>query len=552
VIYFSGFTSCRPCYVELRARLARECQPWIFAKMVPMTSADAAQTQTLGALQRDETEALENVMTASAERRDLLPVTLAALGDAPTQHIQVALAGALNALQCAPGQISPAIDALTRLVVREATNADLFQQVLQTVSGLTELAEDQREGYLERLVKPFTATRASDEKLAVLRMMYPELGPRGRRDAIRAHRLDGVPQKHLIAIARIATDDPCPPLYDGEEVDLLAALWRDPVVQARLGWSSWRDVLAAPLVKSWDNAQIKFVVHLADLDDTLADQMFDELMRGETPSAESHVNAVAQIVAERTGWAAQRLLSASPPTSDLALSALAKIAVNLVADLDPDTLLQIIDWLRPVRPENPRAVWPTQFVLAAGDLETHRLLCAQLRSAAPVPAVVIGVIHSVFYHTPLDVLASLANDLRGLVDGIRPRANSPATEKLRIHARLEGRLAESDAEAGRWIEQQIVEGTSPAVAGTVTKDNRRRPPGRVAEINDNVGRNVAPHAAHGCSRTADRATARHVRARNQIPRHTDAYGHRPDAHSRGQPRGQQVAPFAPRPHDQNR
>ncbi len=465
----SGSGNLWPVLTSLLMQLRSFDDYMIVAKMVPMTSADAAQTQTLGALQRDETQALENVMTALAERRDLLPVALAALGDAPAQHIQVALAGALNALQCASGQVSPAIDALTRLVVREATNADLFQQVLQTVSGLIELAEDQREGYLERLVKPFTATRASDEKLAVLRMMYPELGPRGRRDAIRAHRLDGVPEKHLIAIARIATDYPCPPIDDGEQVDLLAALRRDPVGQARFGWSSWRDVLATPLIKGWDNAQIKFVVHLADLDDTLADQMFDELMRGETLSAESHVNAVAQIVAERTGWAAERLLSGNPPTADVALSALAKIAVNLAAGLDPDTLLQMIDWLRPVRPENPRAVWPTQFVLAAGDLEAHRLLCAQLRSADPEPAVLIGVIHSVFYHTPLDVLASLANDLRGVVDEIRPRANSPATEKLRIRARLEGRLAESDADARRWIEQQIVEGTSPAVAGTVAK-----------------------------------------------------------------------------------
>ena len=65
----------------------------VVAKMVQMTSADTAPAQTLGALQRDETQALENVMTALAERRDLLPVALAALGDAPAQRIQVVSPG---------------------------------------------------------------------------------------------------------------------------------------------------------------------------------------------------------------------------------------------------------------------------------------------------------------------------------------------------------------------------------------------------------------------------------------------------------------------------
>jgi hypothetical protein len=465
----SGSGNLWPVLASLLLQIRSFDNYQVAARLIPMTSADAVQTQTLGALQRDEAKALETVMTALAKQRDLLPVALAALGDAPAQHIQVALTAALNALRSPPRQVSQAIDALTRLVVREATNADLFQEALQAVSALTELAEDQREGYLERLVKPFTATRASDEKLTVLRMMYPELGARARRDAIRAHRLDGVPEKHVIAIARIALDCPCPPIDDGEQVDLLATLWRNPVERARLGWSSWRDVLAAPLRKGWDNAQIKFVVHLADLDNTLVDQMFDELMSGKSLSPESHVNAVAQIVAERTGWAAERLLSGRPPTADVALNALAKIAVNFAACLDHATLLQMIDWLRPVRPKNPRTVWPTQFVLAAGDLETHRLLCAQLRSANPEPAVLIGVVQSIFYHTPLRVLTPLANDLRGLVDEIRPRANSPATEKLRIRARLEGRLAESDTDSRGWIQQQIVEGTSPSVAGTVAK-----------------------------------------------------------------------------------
>jgi len=46
VIYFSGFTSCRPCYVELRARLALNASHGFSPKWSD-DQRDAAQTQTL-------------------------------------------------------------------------------------------------------------------------------------------------------------------------------------------------------------------------------------------------------------------------------------------------------------------------------------------------------------------------------------------------------------------------------------------------------------------------------------------------------------------------
>lgn len=462
------------------------------ARKVPLTSADAVQTQTLGALQRDEPEALETLITGLAEQRELLLMTLPVLGDAPAQHIPVAVAGALDALRpdpsrpsrVLPKQASRAVDALSRLVPREATSADLFHEALLAVSALTKLTDGQRHGYLERLVKPFTTVRGADEKLAVLRATYPQLGPLGRRDAIRAHRLAGIPEKDFVSIARITMDYVCPPLNDREQVDLMATLWRDPEERARLGWSSWRDVLADPMKKDWDNAQVKFVVHLANLDSSLAEELFDELMRGKSKSPEPHVNAVAQVVAERARWAAERLLSRKPPQTVLALNAVAKIGPDFAAGLDHATRLRMIDWLRSARPRNPRAVWPTQFILAAADLDTHRLLLEQLQSAQPEPTVLIGVIQSISHLTPLHALASLAADIRELVNAIKPRANSPATEKLRIRARLEGRLAESDADARLWIQQQIVAGTSPSVAGTVVKTladtHPNGPPGSMA------------------------------------------------------------------------
>jgi hypothetical protein len=76
-----------------------------------------------------------------------------------------------------------------------------------------------------------------------------------------------------------------------------------------------------------------------------------------------------------------------------------------------------------------------RFVLAADDLDAHRLLLEQLQTAAPETSVLIGTVQSVSFLTPLPTLVHLAADLRDLVDKLRPRANSPATEKLRIRAR---------------------------------------------------------------------------------------------------------------------
>ncbi|HEY1570368.1 MAG TPA: hypothetical protein VGG05_03430 [Pseudonocardiaceae bacterium] len=59
----------------------------VVARLIPMTSADAVQIQTLGALQRAEPEALDSVLSSLADHLELLPVTLDTLRDAPPQHV---------------------------------------------------------------------------------------------------------------------------------------------------------------------------------------------------------------------------------------------------------------------------------------------------------------------------------------------------------------------------------------------------------------------------------------------------------------------------------
>ncbi|HEY1570369.1 MAG TPA: hypothetical protein VGG05_03435 [Pseudonocardiaceae bacterium] len=327
---------------------------------------------------------------------------------------------------------------------------------------------EERERYFERLVTPFTVVRANDEKLAVLREMYPRLCPMGMRGAIRAHRVAGVQNDDFLVLARIALNHACPPLDDREQVDLLTALWRDPVQRERLGWETWREVLAASLPKDWNNGQVKFVAELAEADDSLAGQLFDELMLGRSVAEEPHVNAAALMVANRAMWAAQRLLSKEPPDADVALNAVGKITPDLAAGVDHSTRRRLMEWLRPRRASHPRAVWPTQFVLAGHDLAIYRALWAEFEQIDPESALLIAVLQTIF-HYPLHLLTQLAGQLRRTIDMVKPRSNSPAAEKLRIRGRLEGRLAETDAVARDWITRQVVSGVSPSVAGTVVK-----------------------------------------------------------------------------------
>jgi hypothetical protein len=219
------------------------------ADMLPMTSADAARTRVLGALQRREIAALVPVLADLTGRVELLPVALAALGQAPAWHIPVAFKGALDALRAHPKELaSPAIDSLAQLVPRAATDVTLVRSAMMDVSSLKgRVPQDKREGYLERLTKPFANQPTTPEKRAVLRETYPLLGPLGRREAIRAHLRHAGFGEERIAIARIAIKHQCPPFDDVELVDILLLLWNSAAERDRLDWSGWREMLAAKL-----------------------------------------------------------------------------------------------------------------------------------------------------------------------------------------------------------------------------------------------------------------------------------------------------------------
>jgi hypothetical protein len=102
-------------------------------------------------------------------------------------------------------------------------------------------------------------------------------------------------------------------------------------------------------------------------------------------------------------------------------------------------------------------------------VDAHRTLLAELRNAAPAPAVLIGVAHVNFHHASLSVLAELADDLRALVRQVGDLGQTTMSETLGIRARLEGRLCEVDQLAREWIDEQLSAGASPAVARTVVK-----------------------------------------------------------------------------------
>lgn len=441
------------------------------ARMLPMTSVDAARTRVLGALQRREPGALVQVLSDLAGRDELLPVALAALGQAPDWHVPVAFERALDALRRHPeAVVSAVVNAVAELVPRAATGPDLVRRAVIDLSSLgSELSEARRESYLERIVQPLATQPSSADKLAVLRETYPRLGQMGRREAIRAHLRHAGSAEECVAIARIAIQHRCPPFDDSELVAILRVLWDSPDERARLGWSTWSEVLADSLPKDWDNAQLKLIVDMATDDDEVAGELVDALLRNDVPAPQRYVNAFAQIAVDRAAWTMGRVLASGVPATRLAINAMSKCAPAVASRLDRTTRTRVIDWLMPGRTANPRMTWPAQVMLAAGDIDTHRTLMGELLATNPETAVLAGFARAHFYHSPLPVLIQLADELRALVDRIQESGKATASEVLQTRARLEGRLAEADQRARHWIDAQLGADASPSVAGTVAK-----------------------------------------------------------------------------------
>ncbi|MFD4636567.1 hypothetical protein ACFWN2_04580 [Lentzea sp. NPDC058436] len=442
----------------------------VVTAMIPMHSADATRTRVLGTLQRRDQKVLVQVLSELRDEVELLPVALAALGTAPWWHVPVAFDGAVEALRSRPELLSsPAIDALAQLGPRAAASADAVSRALREVSLLKgKVPEDKRIGYLQRLVRPFAAHKTSAEKLAVIRDAYVHLGPLGRREALRAH-FAHAPTRDVVTLALTAVEYQCPPLTDEELVPLLLALWEDATARARLGWTTWREALARSMPKDWDNAQIKLVVHLAEHDEKVSAELVDELLDDDVRSPDRHVNAFAQLVAHRVDWAAARMLARSAPITRRAVSAVGKCGSLFASELDESTRLRLIGWLWAARTTAPRPAWPTQFALAGNNVETVRALLCEFGARVAESEVVVAVAHTLFHNTALNALVPLTSELRDLVAQIQRLGKMTNREVLQLRARLEGRLAEVDPDARRWIEDQVTTGVSPNVASTVIK-----------------------------------------------------------------------------------
>lgn len=440
------------------------------AEMVPATSADAVKARVLGALQRPETDAVAGVLNDLAERTELLPVAFADLAHAPERHVPEAFSQIFEAMVRHPQRFAAeAVDALVALVGRDSTGGALLRRTLSAVATLPDSLGERRSGYLERLVEPFARRPPSAEKLSVLRDLYPRLGLLGMRSAIRAHLRHAPGEVGVIALTRTAVERKCPPLGDGELVELLLISWRDAIERRRLGWHSWREVLKTKLPEGWENGQVKLVVRLAVEDEVLAEEVISELLAGKPSDHQRHVNAFAQIVAAKVPEMAARLLMEPVPTEGVALNAISKCGPAFARGLDRATRLAMITWLTRARRTAPRAAWPTQFTVATEDDDVLSDLFVAIGNEISEPAVLLGVAQAFSQHSSLTALESHASNVRDLLSRAEAARKGEAVKILKARARLEGRLAETAEDAREWVEQQIVRKASSSVASTVVK-----------------------------------------------------------------------------------
>jgi hypothetical protein len=432
-------------------------------QVLPSDSVDAAHVRALGAVQRPEPEAVAAVLDDLVAHPTLLRAALPAFGDVPRRHRPVVFARMLAILRTHPRALGDlAIAAVVSMLSRSAP-ANWLRQAADTVLDVKgHLGQDAWDNYHERLTQPYAHPPVDDAVVEMLGALYPRFGPLGRRGILRVLLAAGPTEAQLAPFARVALTGACPPLPDGELVAFMTLLWRSPSVRAGRGWTNWRDLLAEPLPPDWNNGQIKLVVHLAGLDQSLADEVIDDVLRGQLRTPEPHVAVLEQYAATHAPRVADRLLAAEPPRSLAALNGLGKSMTPLAAGVSAATRARLASWLESVADAAPRTVWPSLVVLAADDLTHHQALMTAAAAAPLAPAVRQAVLTTWISHTPRPTLD-------GLLDALRRLTTAADRETRQLRARLEGRVVDTDPAARHWIATQVLTGRSAAVAGTAVK-----------------------------------------------------------------------------------
>jgi hypothetical protein len=433
------------------------------AARLPIRTPEGAQAHVVAAMGRSEDTALTEVLEQIKTSPDCMKAILPVLGEAPGRHVGSAQAILVEALRDHPAELGPpAIQALASLLPRVAPGdlaTRLKESIQATISARRHLNQQIWENLPARLLAALADVHLPGETLTVICEFYPRLSPLARREAIIAHLRHPLSPGQTADLARRTLAVQCPPLNDEDAVCLMSLLWRCSEVRAGQGWSSWRDVLTALLPRTWDNAQVKFVAHLAALDVTTCTEIVNDILEDGDVDLTRHVNVLGLLTEHHADWIAMHVVT-QPAPGRAGIGSLASAIKGITARAE--LRMRLLDWLIPGRESAPKNVWPAQIMLAGDSVQAHLRILDDLAAADVAQSVLDSMLRAWVHNTPVPVLAVLAERLRPLLT----EGDSRLTQ---TRARLEGKLAHRDLQARQWLASALLHGASPATAGTAAK-----------------------------------------------------------------------------------
>ncbi|WP_061292122.1 hypothetical protein [Herbidospora cretacea] len=427
------------------------------AEALPIDGPAGAQAHVVAALQQDDGAALDAVLARIRPWPDLLGPAVPVLGDAPRHQVPAAHAALADAVTRHPEELAKeALAALGRLIPR----AEPGVRAAQLTSALEAWAamNPRPPGWDHlpaRLLTPLQGDDLVAECLQVMCENLAHLGVTGRQAVTRVHLAAALTEEQALAFGRAALAVDRPTLDETEAADVGQLLWDCAPLRAERGWTTWREFLGAPLRRNWKDTQMRLVTRWTG-DETVRGEVVDHLLAGVGDVDERHVVVLKNIARAHPHWLADRLLGSPPPVRPRA--GILVQGIGLAAPhLDVETRARFTRWLGPLGGIEPRAVRPTQVVLAGDALDMHRDVLNDLAGAAR--AVVRGSAQAWAEHAPPEILGTLRTDLRALLPG-------RDSDTMEVRARLEGRLATADPRARAWLTRAVLRGPSPKVAGT--------------------------------------------------------------------------------------
>jgi hypothetical protein len=462
----AGQTNLWPIAASLLLQVADYHDYMTLAGLFPPLGPEGARVHTLAALRRLEADALARVLREVNDDTTLMLAVLPALGDAPTRHLETAFNATLDSIRNHPEELTDAGAATLALLLPRATPSAVVGLFDTALDALIEVRphypQDGRDYLPSSLLRPLVDLPITTDLLPIMRKRYSTLGAAGRQAAIRAHLNRPLTEDQTVDFARSILRTPCPPLRDDEQVLLLQLLWDCAAVRADRMWQSWRDLLNDDFGRSWGGVQIKFVAHLADEHVTIREEFLADLLSGDAQTPDKYVTVFKQLAKKQAQWVVNWLLARPSTSTSLAIGAITEGAEALTSGSSSETRMELISWLTPGREITPRNAWAAQIILAGGVTPAHQRIFNELIGSVESGQVLNSALEVWLFQTPRHVLNELTSQFRLLL-----RAGDAETRRRR--ARLEGRLADEDESARRWIENVVLRGQSPRIAGTALK-----------------------------------------------------------------------------------